>query len=54
MSSLWVERVPSMSRIRDAWQASLFEGIAPFASNFGPIGIKIMGFLLNAIQLEEW
>ena len=43
-----------MSRIRDASQVFLSEGVITFLSNFGPVGIKIMGFLLNAIQLEEW
>jgi len=60
MSSHWVESVPSMNRVHvdfnalTASQELLSESTVAYLSSLGPVGIKIMGFLLNISQIEEW
>jgi hypothetical protein len=60
ISSHWVEHVPSMSRVQDwfsSWASSqtfLSETMVKTFSSLGPVGVKIMGFLLNTSQIEEW
>jgi hypothetical protein len=60
ISNHWVENAPSMDRIRDrfasmmALQTFFSEETVTYLSDLGPVGVKIMGFLLNIIQLDEW
>ena len=60
ISTHWVDNVPSMNRVHVefstlmALNEFLSERTVAYLSSLGPVGVKIMGFLLNISQIEEW
>ena len=60
VSSDWVENVPSMSHVRDLFSYLLGSAVffsektVTYLSELGPVGVKIMGFLVNITQIDEW
>lgn len=60
ISTHWVENVPSMNRVHGEFSSVmaskefLSERTVAYLSSLGPVGVKIMGFLLNISQIEEW
>jgi hypothetical protein len=60
ISSDWAEQRPSINLFQD-WLSSvtgllayLSERMITYLLDLGPVGIKIIGFLLNVTQLDEW
>ena len=55
ISSHWFENVASKLRISVmASNELLSERMVAHLSSLGPVGLKIIGFLLNISQIEEW
>ena len=55
ISQRWISQVSSMSNVVENFDLLfLSPELRQFLSGFGPVGIKIMGFLLNFSQIEEW
>ena len=55
MSSGWVDGVSSMDRVQTNFNSVLLSPeLTAFLSDLGPVGVKIMGFLLNVTKIEEW
>ena len=59
VSSDWVENVPSMSHVRDLFSYLLGSAVffsektVTYLSELGPVGVKIMGFLVNITQIDN-
>lgn len=55
ISQRWISHLPSMTATLESYELVFLSAeLAQFLSNLGPVGIKIMGFLLNFSQIEEW
>ena len=55
MSQRWISQVSSMTAVKEQFDfVFLSPELVQFLSKLGPVGIKIMGFLLNFSQIEEW
>ena len=55
ISQRWISEVSSMNNVKERFDSSFRSPeLRHFLSSLGPIGIKIMGFLLNFSQIEEW
>ena len=55
ISQHWVSQVPSMDDVTKRFDLLfLSPELRQFLSGLGPVGVKIMGFLLNFTQIEEW
>ena len=55
ISSGWVKTVASMGRVQEAFHLAFRSPeLTAFLSELGPVGIKIMGFLLNVTNIGEW
>ena len=55
INSTWVNMVPSMTVISEKFKNTLLSPeLTAFFSSLGPVGVKIMGFILNIFQLNEW
>jgi hypothetical protein len=58
--SNWVETGLSMSRVLDEFSSVmaskefLSERMRVYLLGLGPVGVKVMGFLLNISQIEQW
>lgn len=55
MSSGWVDGVSNMGHVQTSFNSvSSSPESTAVLSDLGPVGVKIMGFLLNVTKIEEW